>query len=101
LIAVAIAAGVDDVTIERFRFCGLAGGATGCIEAAGAAHRFRLLDSYIHGDFSSEVVDLTAAASADILVKGNTLINIDTGAGLGFAAHNSTTGFVRDNRAPT
>lgn len=98
LIGIAIAAGCDDVLIDGLRFCGLAGGATGCIEAAGAANRFRLLRSYIRGQFSSQMVDLTVAASTDVEVGWNTLINIETGAGLGVAAHNSTTGFVHDNR---
>lgn len=98
LIGIAIAAACDDVLIERLRFCGLAGGATGCIEAAGAANRFTLLNSYIRGQFSSQMVDLAAAASTDLLIRGNTLINIETGAGLGVAAHNSSTGFVADNR---
>lgn len=98
LIGIAIAALCTDVTIDGLRFYGLAGGATGCIEAAGAADRFRLLRSYIRGQFSSQMVDLTVAASTDIEVAYNALINIETGAGLGVAAHNSTTGFVHDNR---
>mgnify|MGYP007071582188 CR=1 FL=1 len=98
LIGIAIATTCTDVTIEGLRFCGLAGGATGCIEAAGSADRFKLLRSYIRGQFSSQVVDLTVAASTDIEIAYNTIINIETGAGLGVAAHNSTTGFVHDNR---
>lgn len=98
LIAVAIAAGCTDVTVSGFAFHGLAGGATGCIEAAGAADRFRLLNSFIRGQFSSQMVDLSQAASVGLLIRGNTLINIETGAGLGVAMHNSSTGFVADNR---
>lgn len=98
LIAVAIAAACTDVTIVDFAFHGLAGGATGCIEAAGAADRFRLLSSFIRGQFSSQMVDLSQAASVGLLIRGNTLINIETGAGLGVAMHNSSTGFVADNR---
>jgi len=98
LIGVAIAAACTDVVIDDFRFHGLAGGATGCIEAAGAADRLRLTNSYIRGQFSSQMVDLSAAASTDLLIRGNTFINIETGAGLGVACHNSSTGFVADNR---
>lgn len=98
LIAVAIAAGCTDVTVRGFAFHGLAGGATGCIEAAGAADRFQLLNSFIRGQFSSQMVDLSQAASVGLLIRGNTLINIETGAGLGVAMHNSSTGFVADNR---
>jgi len=98
LIGIAIAAACTDVTVENFAFHGLAGGATGCIEAAGAADRFKLLNSFIRGQFSSQMVDLSAAASVGLLIRGNTLINIETGAGLGVAMHNSSTGFVADNR---
>jgi len=98
LIGIAIATTCTDVTIDGLRFYGLAGGATGCIEAAGSADRFRLVNSYIRGQFSSQTVDLTAGASTDIEVAYNVIINIETGAGLGVAAHNSTTGFVHDNR---
>lgn len=98
LVGIAIAAACDDVTIEGFRFYGLAGGATGAIEAAGAANRFKLLRSYIRGQFSSQTVDLAAAASTDIEIGWNTIINIDTGAGLGVVAHASSTGFAHDNR---
>lgn len=97
LIGVAIAAGCTDVTIDGFRFRGLAGGATGCIEAAGAADRFTLVNSYIRGQFSSQTVDLAAAASTDVFIKNNDIINIETGAGLGVAMHNSTTGFASYN----
>lgn len=97
LIGIAIATTCTDVTIDGLRFCGLAGGATGCIEAAGSADRFKLINSYIRGQFSSQMVDLTQAASVDVLIKNNEVINIETGAGLGIALHNSTTGFVAYN----
>jgi hypothetical protein len=97
LIAIAIAAACTDVTIDGLRFAGLAGGATGCIEAAGAADRFKLINSYIRGQFSSQMVDLSQAASTDVLILYNNLINIETGAGLGVAMHNSTTGFMAYN----
>ncbi len=97
LVGIAIAANCHDVTIKGLRFCGLAGGATSCIAAAGATNRFRLLDSYINGTFSAQVVNLTAAASTDIEIARNVIINNDTSAGLGVAAHNSSTGFVYGN----
>jgi hypothetical protein len=98
LIAIAIAAACTDVVIDGFEFHGLAGGATGCIEAAGAADRLKLLNSFIRGQFSSQMVDLSAAASVGLRIRGNLFINIETGAGLGVAMHNSSTGFVADNR---
>lgn len=98
LIAVSIAAATTDVTIEGFRFYGLGGGMSECILLVGAADRFKLLNSYIRCDASAQIVDGAAAASADVLVQGNTLINIDTAAGLGVAFNNSSYGWVVDNR---
>jgi hypothetical protein len=97
LIAISIAALCTDVTIDGFKFRGLGGGMSECILLVGAADRFTLTNSYIHCDASAQAVDGAAAASVDVIVKDNLVINIDTGAGLGIAFHNSTTGFVSGN----
>lgn len=97
IIAVAIAAAAADVVIDGFRFFGLAGGATSCIAAAGAADRLVLQNSLIIGDFSAAAVKLDGAASVGILIDNNRVTNIDTGAGLGIAAHASTTGWMSNN----
>lgn len=97
LVGIAIAAACTDVWVDQFRFHGLAGGATGCIVAAGAADRFRLTNSFIRGQFSSRTVDLAAAASVGVEIAHNAVINIETGAGLGIALHNSSTGFMHNN----
>jgi hypothetical protein len=99
LILMTIAALCTDVTIDGLEFHGLAGGMTDCIVAAGAADRFKLLNSYIRCDASDKIVDLSAAASVGVIIRNNLLINIDVTAGLGVAIHNSSTGFVADNRA--
>lgn len=99
LTAITIAAACHNVTIKRLRYKGVSGGsATNCILLSGASNNFTLLDSYIRGDFSGAAVDGTAAASTDVLIRGNVVGNLDTGAGLGIAFHNSSTGFVSDNR---
>lgn len=97
LLPIAIAAAAADVTIDGLRFFGLAGGASSCIAAAGAADRLVLQNSLIIGDFSAAAVKLDAAASAGILIDNNRVTNIDTGAGLGIAAHASTTGWMSNN----
>lgn len=97
LIGIYITAACADVTIDGFKFCGLAGGMSDCIIAAGAADRLKIVNSYIRCDASSHIVDLTAAASTDIFLANNVFIQIDTTAGLGFAAHNSTTGYLIHN----
>jgi len=97
LLPIAIAAGAADVVIDGLRFFGLAGGATSCIAAAGAADRFVLKNSLIIGDFSEAAVKLDAAASVGILIDNNRVTNIDTDAGLGIAANTTTTGWMSNN----
>lgn len=98
LLPISIAAACADVTIDGLAIHGLAGGATSAISALGAADRFKLINSYIWGDYSAAAVKLDAAASVQILVDNNRVTNIDTGAGLGIAAHATTTGWMSNNR---
>ena len=99
LIFMTIAAACTDVLIDSLVFRGLGGGMTDCIVAAGAADRFKLANSYIHCDASDKIVDLSAAASTDVIITNNLLINIDAAAGLGVVINNSSTGFVANNHA--
>ena len=98
LIQVSLAAGTSDVTIDGLKHYSFAGGltaaATNVIVAAGAADRFRLLNSEIHAHTSAAPVALSAAASKNVFINNVYLANTETGAGLGIAAHNSTTGIV-------
>lgn len=100
LIQVSIAAACTDVTIDGFKFAEVAGGltaaATNVIKCAGAADRFSLTNSRIYAHCSGAPVDLSTAASVDITLENIRLINTETGAGLGIACHNSTTGLVED-----
>ena len=98
LIGISIATLCTEVAINRFRYKGTAGGTTSsAIYAAGAADGLVIRDSYIHGDFSGAAVDYSVSASTDVELYDNRIINIDTGAGLGLAAHASSTGFVARN----
>ena len=97
LILMTIAALCSDVTIDGLVFHGLAGGMTDCIVAAGAADRFKLINSYIRCDASDHIGDFTAAASVGVIIENNRLINIDAAAGLGIGLHNSSNGYVSKN----
>jgi len=98
LIGITVAAAAHDVTIKNCRYHGIAGGTTSSIiSAAGAANNLRLIDNYLHGDCSAAAVKLDAAASTDLEILRNRVINIDTAAGLGIAIHNSSTGFANGN----
>jgi len=101
LIQVSIAALCSDVTIDGFRFneiaaAGLTAPATNVILCVGAADRFRFVNSRIYCFCTAAPVALSAAASVDITIENIRLLNNETGAGLGIAAHNSSTGFVED-----
>lgn len=101
LIQVSIAAACADVTIDGFKFfevaaAGLTAPATNVILCAGAADRFALLNSRMYCFTTAAPVAVSAAASVDVTVENVRLLNNETGAGLGIAFHNSTTGFVED-----
>ena len=54
-------------------------------------------NNFLSGDCSAALLKADAAASSDLLIQDNVIINVDAGAGLGVANHNSSTGFVVGN----
>jgi len=98
LIGISIATDCDDGIIQNCRYYGIAsGGTSSIIAAAGGTDRTIIRDNYFHGDASAAALKFDAAASADLQVLRNVVINIDAGAGLGIACHNSGTGMVAWN----
>ena len=63
---------------------------------AGSAPRFRLTNSFINCDCTAAAVDMTTAAVVDLYIENVRLLQSETAAGLGIAAHNSSTGLVQD-----
>ena len=99
LVGISIATDCDDVTIQNCKYCGIAGGTTSSIiAAAGGTDRTIIRDNYLHGDCSAAAVKLDAAASSDLQILNNRVINIDTAAGLGIDMHASCTGFAIGNQ---
>lgn len=101
LIQISIAAACSDVTIDDMRFievaaAGLTAPATNVILCAGAVDRFTFINSRIYCFCTAAPVALSAGASVDVTIENIRLINNETGAGLGIACHNSTTGMVED-----
>jgi hypothetical protein len=97
LVGIAIAAACHDVTIEGCRFLGLAGGATTCIILAGASNNLVVRNCYLFGTFSTALLSAAAAASANIVLHDNFMVNRDAGAGLVILGHATNTGLVARN----
>ena len=98
LIAITLAALMEDVTIRGCYFHNIDGGtASGVIVTAGAAPRLKIYDNWFRGDWSGPVLDLDAAAVADLDVHDNVINNIDGGAGLVIGCHANGTGMIYDN----
>jgi hypothetical protein len=100
LIQISVAALASDLTIDQYKHVSIAGGltaaATNVILCAGAADRFSLTNSRIYCFTSAAAVGVSAAASVDVTVENVRLIQYETGAGLGIAFHNSSTGLIED-----
>ncbi len=98
LIGISVAAACTDVVIDGLRYFSTAGGdTTSVIAAAGAADRLILRNCLIDCDASAAAVKLDAAASIFLQIVDNLLVQRDAAAGLGIAAHASSTGFARGN----
>ncbi len=98
LICIKFTAACDNVVLNNCRHQGLAGGATSCVDVVGACDNLQITNCFFLGDYSAQIIDGAAAACTNVLIKDNLCINIDTGAGLGIAFHDSSTGFADGNR---
>jgi len=103
LIAITLAALIEDVTIRGNYFHNIDGGtASAAITTAGAAPRLKIYDNWFRGDWSGPVLDLDAAAlSLDLDIHDNVINNVDGAAGLVTATHANRTGMIYDNTIHT
>jgi hypothetical protein len=100
LVHVNVVAAATDLTIHDCMMIGAAGTMSNSILFAGASTRTNIVNNYIDVDSSDDVIDHLAAASVNLLLEGNTIINRDTdAAGYCFRNHNSGTGVARFNHA--
>ncbi len=100
LIQISVATTVADLTIDGFKYTGIAGGltaeATNVLLAAGTLQRFTLVNSQIFCDTTAAAVSLSTGIPTDIYIENVRLLQTETAAGLGIAVHNSGTGFVEN-----
>ena len=80
LIHVSVAAAVEDLTIKNCSLVGLAGTMSNSILFAGATTNTIIEDNFISVDSSDDVIDHLAAASVNLVVRRNVIINADTDA---------------------
>ncbi len=98
LTMITAAAAADELVFAGNRFIGIATGtATGTIVFTGASDYTQILDNYFYVDVSDYVIDASAAASIAMDVGGNTIHNLDTGAGKIMTFNATTTGSVYAN----
>lgn len=97
LIQFSLATGLVDVTFDGYvhrNGTTLTAPATNVIVAAGTYDRLTMVNCDIQCFTSAAAVSLSAGIGKDCLFLNNRLIQYETGAGLGYALHNSSTGFV-------
>lgn len=96
LVGISIAALCHYTTIDGLTVYGLGGGATGCIVYAGATYGTKIVNTFIDGTYSSNTIDLSAAAGYQLFLDNIYVFNHDTSAGLGIVMHASTEGFANN-----
>lgn len=97
LTGITITAACHDVTIQNCKTFGLGGGATTAVLNAGASDRLIFRNNIIQGTFSTALMDISGAASANMSIHDNYLMNRDTAAGLVIKGHATNTGFAVRN----
>ena len=99
LLHVTVATTVLDLTIENCSFVTLAGSLTNSILFAGTTSNVVIQNNHFFVDSSDSVIDHLVAAATNILIRGNHIVNQDTGAaGYVIDCHASSTGMAIDNR---
>ncbi len=99
LIQFSLATALPDVTFDGYvhrNGTTLTAPATNVILAAGTYDRLTMVNTDIQCFTTAAAVGLTGGIGKDCLFLHNRLIQYETGAGLGYALHNSSTGFVDD-----
>ena len=96
---IAVATTIADFTIEGCYLQGIIGGTdANAIIFAGTSANCKILNNYIYGDFSGDVIDHNTGASTTILISGNRIANMDTGAdGDCISLKSDGTGYIVDN----
>jgi hypothetical protein len=98
LIPIQIADTVTDVTIEDNDFISLGAAATQAILFAGASANSKVRRCRIKGTYTTAAIDGQATANTYIEIEDNTILQLDSAAGLAVKLHASTVGIIKGNR---
>jgi len=99
LIGVSIADGCSYVTIDGFKYFGIAGGTTSqVIKFVGISNNSVVRDFLIYVDASGAAIDALTKASSWMTIENGVIHNLDTSAGLTVSVKSDTTGFMHDLR---
>ena len=99
LIHVSVATTVTDLTITGCSFVTLAGSLSNSILFAGTSSDVVIEGNHFFVDSADSVIDHLVGAATNILIRGNTIINQDTGAaGFVIDCHASSSGAAIENR---
>lgn len=96
---ISVATTITDLTIEDCVLQGIIGGSdVNAIIFAGTSTDCKILRNYIYADCSGDLIDHNTGASTTLQVRGNRLINMDTGAaGDVISLKSDGTGYLTDN----
>jgi len=97
LIQVSVATTVTDLTVDGFvhkEYVTMTAPATNVFKFAGSYDRFTLINSHIQCFTTAAAVECSTGSGKSVYVENVQLAQAETGAGLGLAFHNSTTGYV-------
>ena len=99
LTTIVIAADADRLEIDNNQFIGIAGGeATECMVFAGGSDGTIIHHNIFNGDWKTlGTIAAAGAASANLVIHNNFITNVDTGAGLVYTGHGSSTGLIAHN----
>ena len=103
VIGVSVAALLDGAVIRNCQFytdvSAETGGCASCVKFVGGSIRSLIEGCVAHGHYTVACIDNADAAATQLVIRHNSLANIDTTAGLSIALHANTTGVVAWNVA--
>lgn len=99
LVTVAIEANADNLIFEDNHINGAVGGdATGGVVFAGGCDNLLFQRNIMRGDWDTQAaLDMSGAASTNVIIAENVISNNDGDVGLAYAGHSGTTGFMIRN----